>query len=67
MSLAAFAVIVLLHLMRLPQSERLPELRSMAGLVLMPLFIPLIDTHAWATMLNPGYQAPFGPLRAMLP
>jgi hypothetical protein len=29
--------------------------------------IPIVYTYAWATLLDPGYQAPFGPLYAMLP
>lgn len=31
------------------------------------LSLPLVYTYAWSTMLDPGYQAPFAPLRAMLP
>jgi hypothetical protein len=31
------------------------------------LSLPLVYTYAWSTMLDPGYQAPFAPLRALLP
>lgn len=42
-------------------------LASKAVRIALLLSVPLIYTYAWETMLNPGYQAPFGPLRALLP
>lgn len=35
--------------------------------VALILSLPLIYVYAWKTMLLPGYQAPFGPLHALLP
>jgi hypothetical protein len=42
-------------------------LASLPVRIALLLSLPLVYTYAWSTMLDPGYQAPFAPLRALLP